>query len=65
MGGGLGEKGEGIKQKQNKTNPQRHKQYGNFQRKKRVGEAEEGNGGINSDGRRLDLGWRTHTTIYT
>ena len=27
-------------------------------------EAEEGRGGINGGGRRLDLGWSTHSTIY-
>ena len=28
------------------------------------GDVEDGKGGINGDGRRLDLGWRTHNTIY-
>ena len=28
------------------------------------GEVEEGMGGINGDGRRLDVGWRTHNTVY-
>ena len=27
-------------------------------------EVEEGEGGINGDGRRLDLGWWAHNTIY-
>ena len=29
-----------------------------------VGEVEEGKGGINGDGRRIDFEWQTHDTIY-
>ena len=55
---GLGEKGEGIKQKTPKTNPHRHRQqYGDYQRERGVGETENGKGWINGDGRRPDVGW--------
>ena len=59
--GGLGEKGEGNKQKTTTTTkktPQRHiQQYGDYQKKKGAGEVEEGKEGINGDRRRLDLEW--------
>ena len=53
--GELGEKGEGVEQKT--PTPHRHRQqYGNYQRERGWGEGKEGKGGINGDGRRLDLG---------
>ena len=51
--GGLGEKGEGIQQGKN---PHRHRQqYRDDQRERGRGKVEEGKGGINGDGRRLDF----------
>ena len=32
--------------------------------RKGMEEVEEGKGGVNGDGRRPDLGWQTHNTIY-
>ena len=61
-GRGAGDKGIKHKNKQKTT----HKQttVGWLPEGKGVGEVEEGKGGINGDGRRLDLGWRTHNTVY-
>ena len=43
--------------KKEKKHPHTHRQqYGDHQRE-RGGEVEDGKGGINSSGRRLDLGW--------
>ena len=33
-------------------------------REEGVGTVEEGKGRVNGDGRRLDLGWGTHNTVY-
>ena len=47
---------KGLSKKEKKY---RHRQlYGDYQMERRVaGAVEENNGGINSDGRRLDLWW--------
>ena len=52
----MGEKDEGIKQQQ-KIPPRHRQQYDDYQRERGREEVEEGKGGINGDGRRLDLGW--------
>ena len=54
----MGGKGKGIKQRKS------HRQSGDYQRERGVGEAEESKGGIDGDGRRFDLGWCAHNTIY-
>ena len=57
--GGLGEKGEGIKQKEKQEKVKNSKTDNSMvstRGKGRWGEAEEGKGGANSDGGRLDLG---------
>ena len=54
---------EEIKQRKRKT--YRHRQQsGDYQREKGWGEVEEGTGGLNGVGRRLDLRWYTHNTMY-
>ena len=62
VGGVLGEKGEGINQTNEKI-PCRHRQQCVITRGEE-GLVEEGKWGINDDGRRLDVRWRTHNTIY-
>ena len=60
---GLGEKGEGIKQKTQKLIDSDNSVV-ITREKERWGEVKEGTGKINGDGRGLDLGWWTHNTIY-
>ena len=57
---GLGQKDEGIKQK--KTIDTENGIV--ITRGERDGEGRRGKVGINGDGRRHDLGWRTHNTLY-
>ena len=54
----LAEKGQGIKQKfkQTKKQPQRQ-EYGDYQRERGKREVEEGEGRVNGDERKFDLGW--------
>ena len=53
MGGGrLGKKVKGLRGEKS----YRHKQYGDCQRERWMGQVEEGKVGTNSDGKRLDLG---------
>lgn len=60
---GLGEKCEGIKQRQ-KTLHRHKQQCGDNQMEKGWREVNEGKGGLNGDGKRLDLGWYRHNTLY-
>ena len=55
---------KGFSKLANKQTHRRRQHYGDEQRKKGVGQVEEGKRGINGDGRRIDLGWWTHNTIY-
>ena len=50
------EKVKGLSKKTKQSKTHRY-QYGDYQRKKGVGEVEEGERGINGDGQKLDLGW--------
>ena len=58
---GLGEEGEGIKQKkqtaQNKRTDKHRQQNSEYQRERGVGEVEGGEGAMSDNGRILDLGW--------
>ena len=47
-----------------KTKTKAKPQSGDYQRKGGGGRVEEGNGGVNGDGRRLDLGWWAHNALY-
>ena len=42
--------------KEKKTLHRQREHYGDYQKESRMGDTDEGKGGINGDGRRLDLG---------